>query len=60
MVPFNYGEPGKDWYQVVGMGLWKVYLIREEETEEIGKLRALMPMELRSSTSAHPWLKIQQ
>ena len=60
MVPFHYGVPGRDWYSVVGLGVWKVYLIREEETAEIEKLRALLPMELRSSTSPNPWLKIPQ
>jgi hypothetical protein len=64
MVPLQYGEdeffgaPVKNPYYI--SGLWKPWLIREEETEEIERLLTLMPMTLRSSTSANPWITTPQ
>ncbi len=67
MVPLQYGEktflgfPVVDPYRVPPSGgLWKPYLIREEETEEIERLLALMPMTFRSSTEANPWFYTEQ
>lgn len=60
MVPFHYGEPGYDWYRVVGRGIWRCFLIPEENTAEIEKLLALLPPEMLSSTPTNPWLRTPQ
>ncbi len=50
--------PRSDWYRPGR--LWKMVLIPEENTEEIERLLALSPPDLKSSTTQNAWLKLPQ